>query len=90
MPFLPCTRRKSALISFSTFRSARTLILWTSWISSSTRPSVSSVLRTQHSAASSVHRRAFQDAYSNSESVWSGEKADLQGVGPQDDAARSR
>ena len=56
MPFLPCTRRNSLLISLSTFRSARTLILWTSWISSSTSPSIISALRTWHSAASSVIR----------------------------------
>src|ERR1039457_3857457 len=56
MPFLPCTRRNSALISPSTFFSARTLILWTSWISNSTSPSINSVLRTWHSAASRVSR----------------------------------
>ena len=44
IPFLPCTRRNSALISPSTFFSARTLILWTSWTSSSTSPSISSDL----------------------------------------------
>lgn len=56
MPVLPCTRRNSALISFSTLRSARTLILWTSWMSSSTRPSIISAFRVQHSAASRVIR----------------------------------
>src|SRR5208337_749523 len=56
MPFLPRTRRNSLLISLSTFRSARTLILWTSWISSSASPSIISALRTWHSAASSVIR----------------------------------
>ena len=54
--FLPATRRNSALSSPSTFFSARTLILWTSWISSSTGPSVISACRTWHSAASNVIR----------------------------------
>jgi len=61
IPFLPCARRNSALISPSTFFSARTLILWTSWTSSSTRPSVSSACRTWHSAASSALRIGWND-----------------------------
>lgn len=56
IPFLPCTRRNSALSSPATFFSARTLILCTSWISSSTSPSISSACRTWHDAAGRVRR----------------------------------
>jgi hypothetical protein len=56
MPSLPRTRRKSASSSRSTFPSARVSILWTKAMSRSTRPSVISARRAQHSAASKVNR----------------------------------
>ena len=55
-PACPGTPASSPISSFSTRRSARAPIRWISPVSSSTRPSVISACRLQHSAASSAYR----------------------------------
>ncbi len=62
MPCLSRTRRSSVASSPSTFFSARVSQRWTRPISRSTRPSVISVVRAQHRAASRVRRTGWGEA----------------------------